>query len=213
MTETVRWPGDGVDLAGNDISGPTTKLLIDLSVLEKPSEMTAQAQATLKWETFPSLQVITAGATSLSKWVTTGVAAVGGGSAILAWLGGFWQTSDVPLKIAYVGFIGVLMSVCLISIAIVVHSDVGARAAASAAQYQARAAIAVAFLGATPVISDTARYWVRRKGADADAIPVEAFEVVEGKLVVITKTDRLSADELAMLWSTGPRNRGVSRSG
>src|SRR5881227_3833434 len=103
----VRWPGSAVNTEGRDLAEPTRKLLTQLNVLEDPDEVSDQS---LKWKTPPSVQVITAGASSLTKWITAGIAALGGSSAVITWFAGLWNQNPQPsVRIAFVSFIGVVL--------------------------------------------------------------------------------------------------------
>ncbi|TCO34669.1 hypothetical protein EV652_102737 [Kribbella steppae] len=87
-SDKVQWPGKAVNASGDDLSGPVQQFLRDLRLLEKKSDV-----ATV-FGTPASLQVITAGATSLGKVWPSIVAAIGGGSAILTGLMGFGVGPD-----------------------------------------------------------------------------------------------------------------------
>ena len=148
--EKVQWPGKAVNADGDDLSVPVQQFLVDLRLLEKKGE-----SATLL-STPASLQVITAGATSLGKVWPAIVAAIGGGSAILTGLMGFGVgtdsaqgTANIVQRAAFTVSASLLASAVALAIAIMVRADVNARATASAAQYEARAAVTAALLSSS----------------------------------------------------------------
>ena len=150
----VQWPA-----GGDDLLPPTRSLLEDLNVLEKKDEKVNPVR------TPESLQVITAGSTALSKTIATLVAALGGGTVIWAAVKGFWIAQGENQRIAYIGATALIVSAVVIALAIIVRSDVQGRAIASAAEYEARAKIANAFLQTSQQIAE-ARYLLKKKGQD-----------------------------------------------
>ncbi|MFG1818323.1 hypothetical protein ACGFIF_31485 [Kribbella sp. NPDC049174] len=144
--DKVQWPGKAVNADGDDLSGPVQQFLRDLRLLEKKSDV-----ANL-FGTPASLQVITAGATSLGKVWPSIVAAIGGGSAIVTGLMGFGVGPDdanVVQRAAFTVSASLLASAVAIAIAIMVRADVNARSTASAAQFEARAAVTTAILSSS----------------------------------------------------------------
>lgn len=144
--DKVQWPGKAVDANGDDLSGPVQQFLRDLRLLEKKSDVASV------FGTPASLQVITAGATSLGKVWPSIVAAIGGGSAIVTGLMGFGVGPDggnVVQRAAFTVSASLLASAVAIAIAIMVRADVNARSAASAAQFEARAAVTTAILSSS----------------------------------------------------------------
>jgi len=145
----VRWPGKGYDPEGTDLSQPMRQLLIDLSLLESPA-----AGEKVHWKngTPHSLQVMTSGATSISKLVVGAVGGIGGLSALATGLNGFFgkvgpNNLDTPMvRTAFIVAGALLGAAVAISLAIVVRADVSARARSSAAQFDARARVASALL-------------------------------------------------------------------
>jgi hypothetical protein len=162
----VKWPGSAYDKEADDLSLPSQQLLKDLKLLE------GEGAPTL-WRTPPSLQVITAGSTALSKGWASLVGIFGGAGAIWTALQGFGaDPQDEPLQRAvFVASAAVILAAAVIAIAVIVRGDVTARAEASAAEYQARAHVATALLNSfqfgrflpTPV--QETRYWLRAKDA------------------------------------------------
>jgi hypothetical protein len=199
LVEDVRFPGDAVDDAATDIQAATAELLRGLSVLETEEDAKKADDAKVMWSTYPSLQVISAGAMSISKVATVLIAGLGGSSVIVPWATGFWEEADEVLKIAYLAFAAVVIAALLIALAIVVRSDVMARSEASAAQYAARASIAVSFVSQIPQSRPVGSYLVKRKGT-ANPVPVLSFEPdANTGLVAVTSNDRIPPNEIDSL--------------
>jgi hypothetical protein len=183
--DKVQWPGKALDANGDDLSGPVQQFLRDLRLLEKKSDV-----ANL-FGTPASLQVITAGATSLGKVWPSIVAAIGGGSAILTGLMGFGVGPDdanVVQRAAFTVSASLLASAVAIAIAIMVRADVNARSTASAAQFEARAAVTTAILSSSqfgrpvpPAPAPQPDYMLR---TDNDEwLPVIGFRLQDGAIV------------------------------
>ncbi len=206
----VKWLGEGYPPP----DGPAAKtphlknFLVDLHVLEKDGEA-----ATLIGGTPPSQQVITAGGTSFAKW-WTGIAGAGlGGGALVQGLraagndGSDGASPDVLTVSA-----AVMASVAVLAIAIIIRADVSARAVASAAEYQARAAIATALINsfqyeapAPGPVAPEPKHVVRTKRDEWAA--VRHFEWDDGKLVArVDDTRTIPVGELAWVTPTGVWN-------
>lgn len=190
---TVQWPGAAVNDGGLDLSAPLVGLLQQLNVLEKEREL--EVGPTAFGGTPASLQVITAGATSVTKWVSGIITALGGGATVWAALKGFWITTSEVQRVAYIAAAAVVGSSLAIALALIVRSDVSARAVASAAEYAARAGVAKTFLETTVAAAGT-RYLLKRRGSD-NWIPVTCFQQDPGLgLLAVTASDRIRADEI-----------------
>lgn len=171
----VQWPGNAYDAEGKDLSAPIQQLLRDLNLLEGQVHDDKGNPAPLTTNLFtgtpPALQVITSGATALSKGWATLVGLFGGGTALWTALQGFGaDPQDEPLQRAvFVVSAAVIMAAAVISIAVIVKADVAARAEASAAEYEARARVADALLNSfqygrpLPLPKGEPRYWLRKK--------------------------------------------------
>lgn len=171
----VRWPADAIDATSTDLGGPLRSLLEDLNFLETQQDQHdgVQALSTTPW----SLQVITAGSLQISKVTATLVGGLGGATAVWAAIKGFWISQHDPDRLAYIGAAAVIVSVVAVALAIIVRSDVIARAQATAAEYDARARTAVAFLQtARPAPARPPRYVIKIQGNNNWQV-VEAFEV------------------------------------
>jgi uncharacterized protein YaiE (UPF0345 family) len=185
MTDVI-WPA-----ANADLLRPTKDLLEGLAVLENEDDISAasgpaapkdQPFNPFSTSTTPySLQVITAGSLAFSQQASKIVTVLGGGAAILAAIKAIWFTSGATEMVTIIAGAAVVLAAVFISLAIIVHSDVQARATAQAAEYGARAHIASAFLqtaelaqpGSTPAA--TRNYWLRRAGSQA-WLAVDHFE-------------------------------------
>ena len=135
----LQWPGSQFNEEGSDLLEPVQILLREVNVLEKDGEV-----ATL-WATPPSVQAITAGSTMVSKAWTSLLGAAGGGGALVAALNSVsddWKND--PRASPFIFASAITLGAVAIAIALIVRGDVAGRAAASAAQYEARARIAVA---------------------------------------------------------------------
>lgn len=141
--ENVQFPASALNSTGQDIAGPTVKLLQQLELLPIPTDKEKGVSAT---ETPYSLQVITAGALKLSKVWAVVIGAVGGGTAGLTAIQGFLGKQDLPIRITYVAGAAAVLAIAAVSVALIVRADVDARAQTSIAQYSARAAIASVLL-------------------------------------------------------------------
>jgi hypothetical protein len=85
-----------------------------------------------------SLQVIRSGALSLTKLWATIVAAAGGLTLLGALFAGFWATTNQDERMVLFAAAAVFLSATVLAIAIIVRSDVMARAAAVQARYAVR---------------------------------------------------------------------------
>jgi hypothetical protein len=152
----------------------------------------SDAEANHKVNVTPySLQVLQAGATALSRRWAVIVAAAGGLPALLAIFQsitnklGRQDHSDV-VRAAFLVSGSVLLSTVVIAVAIIVRSDVMARATATAAQKQAEATIAVASLTSyqfaqTPP-APIGPFLLKKK--DGTIQKVESFAISNGDLHV-----------------------------
>lgn len=141
----VRWPGSAFAADADDLSLPIRTLLNDLRLLEKPEE---EGKVTPFAGTPVSVQVITSGATSLSKWWTAAVAGGGGIGAIISGLKGLnvLGESSTAQRAVFTASASFLAAAVAIAVAIIVWADVSGRATASSAEYSARSTVAAALL-------------------------------------------------------------------
>lgn len=142
MTD-IKFPGNTYAPHATDLAAPTAELLRALGLLEA-----ANATATLGG-TPESVQVIRAGATTLSK-VTTGLLAAGGVAATwLSYVQLEWQAAGETVRVA--GLIGLALIIAAVAfgIAMIVRADVLGRSQATAARIEAQGVLASRFLALT----------------------------------------------------------------
>ena len=181
----VRWPAQACDHAGTDLAAPMTALLRQADVLGDEADQ-ADGATGLNWATPPSLQVIEAGASSLSKWMAGVVASLGGASVVLGTIGASWEAAGESLQIALVVAAAVLLAAVVIAIALIVRADLAARSTATAAQYEARAALGNAFIHGA-VTHRPAEYMVMSKGGAWAPVKEITYDDDHGGLVMVTE--------------------------
>jgi hypothetical protein len=142
MTSKVQIPGDPIDPKGDDVLVPLKDLLEGLNALGTPGSATGSALTSPA----QSVAIIESGATALSKVWTTLVGALGGITAVTAVATRFWNGQQGGTRIAVVAVTGAVIAAVAIALAIIVGSDVRARASGAVAIYDARARIAVKLL-------------------------------------------------------------------
>jgi hypothetical protein len=158
-----------------------------------------------------SLQVIKAGATALSRRWAVIVAAAGGlpalGTILLSWTNILGRQDNAPLvRAAFLVSGSVLLSTVVLAIAIIVKSDVAARAMGTAAQRQAEADIAVASLTSYQYALTTPSYLVKKR--DGTLLKVDAFKVEGGQLRVSSDGANIPNRDIEYL--IDPRNMNPS---
>ncbi len=128
--------------------------LIELRVLEDPADEARSAAAKPGSATPQTLQVVTAGAHQLSKFWTAIVGTGFGLSALLQAIVGLgWEplgidSPEATQQAVLTASAAVVAAALVIAIAMMVKGDVHSRALATAAQYQARAAMTAALVDA-----------------------------------------------------------------
>lgn len=197
----VQWPEKAYAAEGEDLSAPVRQLLIDLRLLEDPAP---DETVTLSGGTPRSLQVITAGATSISKWVAGLVAGGGGLAALATGLNGFFGgvgKDGLDTELVRTAFIlggSLIGAAVVLALAMVARADVASRAKASAAQFDARAAVASALLTSfvrPPQPTVTPGYSIQK---DNSWFEVEKFLWKGGQLVA-----KIDGDVVPMKECTG----------
>ncbi|MGE5132998.1 MAG: hypothetical protein ACM32E_08830 [Gemmatimonadota bacterium] len=188
---SIQWPSAAVS-SDDDLGSPAAAFLVKLNLLEKDGELD---QVGL-FRTPPSLQVITAGGTALSKGSAAAVASLGGGAAVWAVVKGFWTTQPGDQWLAYIGAAALTIAAVVIALALIVRADVQARASATAAQYAARAETAVAFLQTTQQIA-AQHYVIQRNGTNI-WLDVKSFEEDPARgVVAVIDGDRVPLQEIS----------------
>lgn len=198
----VQWPAKALASDADDLSPALRSLLEDLRLLETRADETEGVKPT---HTPQSLQVLTAGSTTITKLYAALATLVGGGGAIAAGLVGFWNnfggsSADQAFqKASFMVASAVLGSAVVIAVSIMVRGDVAGRAQAHAASYAARATVATAFLrtveSALPKVPAITPYYVKKRDAWKR---VDSFEWENG-IVAITNGDKIPARELSGL--------------
>jgi hypothetical protein len=180
-TSPIKWPADAVDPSCTDLAVPLRNLLQELNLLETQHDEENSKRGgvgTTPW----SLQAITAGSLQLSKVVAALVTSLGGGAALWAAVKGFGISQHDPDRLAYIGAAAVIVSAMALALAVIVRSDVMARAQASAAQYDARARCAAAFLETARTVAVSPRHQTKTQDHElplqADEFEVELAYVV-----------------------------------
>jgi hypothetical protein len=119
-------------------------LLWAIDLLPGKDDESAPAKGPFK-ATEPEFQVLKAGATALTKWITRVVTAAGGLSVAWAAVQAYLTKSDPALQIALVASAAFVIGAAAVSLALVIGADVAARAIATAGQYQARGKVAAVY--------------------------------------------------------------------
>jgi fructose-1-phosphate kinase PfkB-like protein len=195
VTMNIQLPAAAVNSAGPDLGQPTTAFLMKLNLLENPADKVTLFKTPL------SLQVITAGSTTMSKTIATIIASLGGSAAIWAAIKGFWIAQPENQRLAYIGAATIIVSAVIIGLAVLVRADLQARATTMSAEYMARAQTATAFVRAAQQTSG-AHYLVKRKGKSG-WLDVKCFETdpARGFVAVIDgdQGDRVPLKEIEAL--------------
>ncbi|MDQ2726768.1 MAG: hypothetical protein M3Y91_02640 [Actinomycetota bacterium] len=142
----VQFPGKATDGAGNDLLVPIQEVLRGLSVLPGKDDLGKSRLSATFGGPAPSVAVIEAGATALSKWWSVAVAGLGGTAAISTAATGFWNGQHGGARIALIGGMAAVVAATFVAVAVIVASDVRGRAAGAVAQYNARAQVACQFM-------------------------------------------------------------------
>ena len=201
----VQWPDGAYSTSGDDLSEPIQALLQDMNLLEKREVDGSDPKVPkgLGNQTPFASQVITAGATSLSKLTATFVAAFGSLSAGVTAVLAFTRDLDnsTPLMLVLVGSLAVVVSATLIGLAIIVKADLSARAGATSAEYRARAETAAALLHgfgrSRPAPTPEPRYWTKTK--NGDIYPVKGFRFNGGEVFVEAGGQNLKQSDLELI--------------
>lgn len=139
----VNFPGNTYAPHDDDLAAPTADLLRALGLLEAPN---ASASAL---RTPESVQVIRAGATTISK-VATGLLATGGVAATwLSFVQVEWQSATDSVKVAGLVGLAVVVAAIAIGIAMIVRADVLGRSQATVSRVQTQGTVATQFLALT----------------------------------------------------------------
>ncbi len=215
--QKVQWPGSAYSEAGDDLSPPVRQLLYDLRLLELPTEEGKGGVLT----TPQSLQVLTSGATALGKGWATLVGLVSGGGAVLTGLEGLSGVGagDALQRAVFVASSAVMLAAAAVSVAMIIKADMTARASASAAEYQARAAVTTAMLSSlqfgpprpAPTSPDKPEYILQKTTGEWE--PVQRFEWHNQALHALTDTGPVPPGDMKVVVGAHCWQRGASRNG
>jgi hypothetical protein len=111
-----------------------------------------------------SVSIIESGATAASKAWAAAIAVLGGGTAVWAAVTDFWNGQPSPTRAALVIAAAIVVAACALGAALIMYGDVRARGQGAAAQYQARASVASAFLRGAIRVND------RPRSGDSDGL-------------------------------------------
>jgi hypothetical protein len=204
----VKWPGAAYSAGANDLAQPIENMLQMVLNVGNPAEKQADddgknGKVTVARGTPYSLQVISSGAGSFSKFWSGIVAAGGGLAAIGTTVGGVWNQANPAVQAVAVGSVGVILAAAFVSVATIVRSDVMARGVASAARKGAVADIVTAMLNnfqhaqaLVPPMFDNL-YVVKRKEPNAQWERVVAFQLDGGSVKVKTSDRIVAMDDIA----------------
>lgn len=202
-----QWPGKAFNADADNITEGLRALLQDARLLETAGD---EAKDVKVWAGTPqSMQVLTSGATTLTKVWASLTALLGGGGAILAAVSTFWDRFGTGVEAAIqrsalMVAAGVLGSAVVLAIALMVRADVSGRARAQAATYAARATISVAFMetlqAVLPAPSES-RYLVKKGD---DWLLVKSVGWVNGHAIAHVDGDEVPTNEWSGLVTMPP---------
>ena len=196
----VQWP-DGAYGTQDDLSAPIQALLRDLHLLEGSREVkdAEKVEKGLGNTTPVPLQVITAGATSLSKVTASWVAGLGGASAALGTVLALLTdpTNSAPLVLVVVAAVAAVVAASVLALAMIVRADLQARSTATSAEYAARAETAAALLRGSstrPSPPPEPRYWTKTPAGEV--FPVKGLAYKGRQIWLDTGGRQLTQDEI-----------------
>ncbi|MEJ2866392.1 hypothetical protein WCD74_01360 [Actinomycetospora sp. OC33-EN08] len=193
MTD-VRIPGSAHDAKGSDLAEPAAALAIRLRLLgDEPPPGDKES-------TPDSVQVIQAGALFFSKswanWVAGGTTL----TALVTAAGGAFVSATTDLsaagQAAFIAGALFVLSAGAVAVAMIVASDVRSRAAATVAQYNARAEIARAFVAA--VVPSTTR------GSAADDRVSATVDLAKSRSLSLALAVAAFGERVVVTPETGP---------
>lgn len=203
----AQWPGKAFNADTDNITDGLRALLQDTRLLETEADESKEVKL---WQGTPqSLQVLTSGATALTKVWASLIAALGGGGAIIAAISTFWDRFGSGMEAAVqrsalMVAAGILGSAVVLAIALMVRADVTGRADAQAATYAARAEIAASFMQTLKAVipaPSAPRYLVKK---DDDWLLVNRFSWVNGHAIAHVDGDEVPTTEWSGLVTLPP---------
>jgi hypothetical protein len=197
-------------------AGPTDPDPQQLIQLLNSLELLPPAGATPPTRTFDTgaaqVQVLKAGVTKITSWVSRLIAVAGGAGAVWAAVEAYFNHSRPGLQIALVASAAAIIGLAALSMALVIGADLHARAAGTAALYHARGQVAAAYeyrYGPAGAAAP-ARALARLPASAAATAPADALssDLSVGLLALATSGHQVQArvkDTAALLYVTGVR--------
>jgi hypothetical protein len=127
--------------SSNTDNSQLTDLLTSLQLLSPPGKTPTKTFDPGAEE----VQVLKAGVTKITSWVSRILVAAGGAGAVWAAVEAYFNRSQPGLQIALVAAAAAIIGLAALALALVISADLSARAAGTAAQYQARGQVAAAY--------------------------------------------------------------------
>ncbi|MGH3153969.1 MAG: hypothetical protein ACRDOB_25010 [Streptosporangiaceae bacterium] len=135
-------PNDPDKTGSSDNTEQLIKLLNSLELLPAPGSTPPTGTFEVGDKDF---QVLKAGVTKITSWVSRIIAAAGGAGAVWAAVEAYFNHSRPGLQITLVAAAAAIVGLAALSLALVIGSDLRARAVGTAAMYEARGQVAAAF--------------------------------------------------------------------
>ena len=135
-------PNDPDKTGSSDNTQQLIKLLNSLELLPAPGSSPPTGTFDVGDKDF---QVLKAGVTKITGWVSRLIAVAGGAGAVWAAVEAYFNHSRPGLQIALVAAAAAIIGLAALSLALVIGADLRARAVGTAALYEARGQVAAAF--------------------------------------------------------------------
>jgi len=145
----VKIPGGGVDSSAEDLMAPIMSVLRGISAIGGPSDSTGGVFSSPS----TSSAAIETGATASTKWCSALLGAFGATITVVAAVTHLSFGERGASQVAYIAGTGFLLGAITLAIAIVVASDVRARAKAYSSIYHTRALISESVVSSSLVAS------------------------------------------------------------
>jgi hypothetical protein len=165
-------PNDPDKTGSSDNTQELIKLLNSLELLPSPGSTPPTGTFDVGDKDF---QVLKAGVTKITSWVSRIIAVAGGGGAVWAAVEVYFNHSRPDLQITLVAAAAAIIGLAALSLSLVIGADLRARAVGTAALYEARGQVAAAFealQGTQSLFAGAARAGIApATGAAAQASP------------------------------------------
>jgi hypothetical protein len=135
-------PNDPDKTGSSDNTQELIKLLNSLELLPAPGSTPPTGTFDVGDKDF---QVLKAGVTKITSWVSRIIAVAGGGGAVWAAVEVYFNHSRPDLQITLVAAAAAIIGLAALSLSLVIGADLRARAVGTAALYEARGQVAAAF--------------------------------------------------------------------